>query len=249
VADDLQLKGILVATPCYGGEIKMQTHAAISQLRASLGYERIPNQEYTVDMCDIEDVRNSILTFWFDTQPEYDHLLMVDNDMSFDPNVVIQMLKLNKPVVGVTYHKRQLSPTGDVRQMVIGETLGGERPIINGFQQWKYVGGGILLIKRDVVKAMLKKFPKINNTVDPGAISGLGISRMLKAFQKMNDKNGRPLSEDYSFCERWTQCGGEIWCGVDFPIGHIGNFTFGFHLYGKPLPDLIGLRPVEKAAA
>ncbi len=244
------LKGILIGTPCYGGEIKMQAHASISQLRASLGHAQIPNQEYTVDMCDIEDVRNSILTFWFDSQPEYDHLLMIDNDMHFDPNVVVQMLKLNKPVVGVTYHKRQIATGGDIRSIVIGETLSGYPPIENGFQQWKYVGGGILLIKREVVKTMLKKFPKINNTIDPGAIGGLGITRMLKAFEKMNDPKGRPLSEDYSFCERWRQCGGEIWCGVDYPIGHIGNFTYGFHLYNKPLSELIGLRePKEVKAA
>jgi hypothetical protein len=157
---DLELKGILIATPCYGGEIKMQTHAAISQLRASLGHAQIANQEYTVDMCDIEEVRNSVLTFWFDNQPEYDHLLMVDNDMHFDPNVVVQMLKLNKPLVGVTYHKRQLDPNGDVWKTTIGETLEDRTgPIINGFQEWKYVGAGVLLIKREVVKRCSRSFP------------------------------------------------------------------------------------------
>ncbi len=99
----------------------------------------------------------------------------------------------------------------------------------------------LLNIKREVVKAMLKKFPEANDTVDPGAISGLGISRMLKLFSKMKTKDGRPLSEDYSFCERWKECGGEVWCGVDYPIGHIGSFTYGFHLYGKPTRELLGL--------
>lgn len=243
------LKGILIATPCYGGEIKMQTHAAISQLRASLGHAQIPNQEYTLDMCDIEDVRNSIATFWYDNVPEYDHLLMIDNDMHFDPNLIVQMLKLNKPVVGVTYHKRQFSKNGDPWPMVIGETLPELGPIVNGFQQWKYVGGGILLIQRDVITKLLKKFPEANSTYDPGAIAGLGITRMLKPFSKMCDPNGRPLSEDYAFCERWRQCGGEVWCGVEYPVGHIGSFTYGFHTYGKSATELLGLNPPEAKAA
>jgi hypothetical protein len=94
---------------------------------------------------------------------------------------------------------------------------------------------------------MLKKFPECNDTIDPGAIGGLGITRMLKLFNKMKDPNGRPLSEDYSFCERWRQCGGEVWCGVDYPIGHIGNFTYGFHMYRKPIPELLGLgKPADE---
>lgn len=246
---DLELKGVLIAAPCYGGDIKMQTHAAISQLRSALSWAKIPNQEYTVDMCDIEDVRNSITTFWFDTQTDFDHLLMIDNDMHFDPNLIVQMMKLNKPLVGVTYHKRQMPTDGNPRSVTIGETLDGPHPIVNGFQQWKYVGGGILLIKRHVIRDMLKKFPELNDTYDPGAISGLGISRMLKPFSKMKDPNGRPLSEDYAFCERWKQCGGEVWCGVEYPVGHIGSFTYGFHLYNKPIPELLGLQTETKAAA
>lgn len=241
-------KGILIATPCYGGGIKMQTHAAISQVRSALSWGKVPNQEYILDMCDIEDVRNSIVTFWYDNL-EYDHLLMIDNDMHFDPSLIFKMIELNKPVVGVTYHKRQMAKDGDVRGMVIGETLAGYPEIVNGFQPWKYVGGGIMLIKRDVVTQMLKKFPEINGTVDPGALGGLGVTRMIGAFSKMKDPSGRPLSEDYSFCERWTQCGGEIWCGVEYPVGHIGSFTYGFHMYGKTIPELLGLKPPAEVKA
>ncbi len=35
------------------------------------------------------------------------------------------------------------------------------------------------------------------------------------------------LSEDLSFCERWTKmCGGEVWSLVNHEIGHIGQFVY-----------------------
>ena len=35
------------------------------------------------------------------------------------------------------------------------------------------------------------------------------------------------LSEDLSFCHRWTQdCGGEVLACVDTPVGHVGQFIY-----------------------
>ncbi len=243
-------KGILISVPCYGGEIKMATHAVIAQVRSALSWIKVPNQEYNLDMCDIVDVRNGITTFWYDNCPEFDHLLMVDNDMAFDAKLIFAMIEQQKPLTGVIYHKRQLAKDNDIRSVTIGETLPGPMPpIVNGFQQWKYVGGGVLLIKRHVVTEILKKFPAINSTIDPGALGGLQITRLIGAFDKMKDPNGRPLSEDYSFCERWRQCGGEIWAGVEHQIGHVGSFTYGYHLYGKTPVELLQLAPAAEAVA
>lgn len=247
---DTDLKGVLIAVPCYGGEIKMQCHSSVSQLRATFGWNKLPSAEYNQDMCDIVDTRNTIITHWYDNAPEYDHLLMIDNDMHFDPEMVVKMIGLAKPVVGAVYHKRQHPIDKDILSVVIGEPLIDEVPeIVDGFQKWKYVGGGVLLIKRRVVTEMLKKFPELNDTTDPGFLKVAGVTRLIGVFSKMKDPDGRPLSEDYSFCERWRQCGGDIWAAVDYRIGHIGQFSYGFHHYGKPLPDLLGMRPEKKEAA
>jgi hypothetical protein len=248
---DTDLKGVLIAVPCYGGEIKMECHAAIGQLRATLGWAHVKSAEYNQAMCDIVDARNMMLTHWYDNTPEYDHLLMIDNDMHFDAGMISQMIGMSKPFMGAIYHKRQMPVNGDIRSVLIGEPLEGEATpeIVNGFQRWKYVGGGVMLIKRRVVTDILKKFPDINDTMDPGFMKIAGVTRIIGAFNKMKDKNGRPLSEDYSFCERWRQTGGEIWAAVDYPISHIGAFAYGFHNYGQKLPDLLGMRPEAKKDA
>ena len=52
------------------------------------------------------------------------------------------------------------------------------------------------------------------------------------------------LSEDFSFCQRWRQCGGEVWASATHTIQHIGNHAFegNFH-------DWSEMRRREKDAA
>ncbi len=246
MADDKPFKGMLIGLPCYGGELKMEAHSSISHLRYMLGRLNVPSTEYTLSMCDIVETRNCMLTFWYDECVEFDYLLMVDNDMQFAPSLIFQMLKLDQPVTGVIYSKRMVPKGGDMRSLIIGEALPGENPIVDGFQQWKYVGGGVVLIKREVVTKMLKMLPEINDCVDPGSLANTGVTRIIKAFDRIKMPEGHSLSEDYSFCERWRQCGGEIWAAVDQPIGHIGNFN-----YCIQASELLGLHkkpPVQAAA-
>jgi hypothetical protein len=40
-------------------------------------------------------------------------------------------------------------------------------------------------------------------------------------------EDGHRLSEDYSFCKKWIDCGGEIWANVDEFVEHIGMYTYG----------------------
>lgn len=40
------------------------------------------------------------------------------------------------------------------------------------------------------------------------------------------------LGEDYSFCRRWRDIGGQVWCDPEIKMGHIGNKMFTGHLGG-----------------
>jgi len=39
-------------------------------------------------------------------------------------------------------------------------------------------------------------------------------------------ENGVYLSEDYSFCRRWTDLGGEIWVDLQSRLTHVGTLAF-----------------------
>jgi len=37
---------------------------------------------------------------------------------------------------------------------------------------------------------------------------------------------GTYLSEDFSFCKRWTDMGGEIWADLESRLTHVGTMSF-----------------------
>jgi hypothetical protein len=37
---------------------------------------------------------------------------------------------------------------------------------------------------------------------------------------------GTYLSEDFAFCKRWTDIGGEIWADLDSRLDHVGPSVF-----------------------
>jgi hypothetical protein len=97
----------MIAVPNYTGEIMQETHASITVLVRFLEKNGIPNSEYLLSMAGPAEARNHILTRFYD-DTDYEHLLMVDDDMQFMPNMVARALNLGKPVVGAVYHKREL---------------------------------------------------------------------------------------------------------------------------------------------
>lgn len=227
---------VFVCLPVYGGSTMSETAACVERLiiafeKAGMGY-----YTYRASMADVVDTRNCMLSVWYDKHPESEWMLMIDNDMIFSAEMVLKMLTINKPVVGCIYSKKHFAlPDKDGKldfwDLAVGEPLPeSERSsVINGFQQWKYVGGGVLLIKREVVTKILEQMPGINDTTDPGFLTKTGVSRVIGAFDKIVTEEGRHLSEDCSFCERWRKCGGEVWAAVGFMVGHRGLHTFEFH--------------------
>ena len=45
-------------------------------------------------------------------------------------------------------------------------------------------------------------------------------------FDPMVDEEGTYLSEDFSFCRRWTAIGGEIWADLGSTLDHVGPSVF-----------------------
>lgn len=222
------MTGVLVFCPTYQQNMKSPTAStlyAIAQLLTSAG---LKNQLLSFSASDIVDSRNIITTLWFDSYPQYSHMLMVDSDMHFEPLLVRDMMRFNKPLVGAIYSRREYPIA------MVGIPLDdGSLPIEGGFVKMKYVGGGCTLISRLVIASILGKFPEANDITEVGRLKTLGITRILRVFDKMKSLEGQPLSEDYSLCERWRQCGGDVWASVEHRVRHIGDHTF--EVTGKDL--------------
>jgi hypothetical protein len=52
-------------------------------------------------------------------------------------------------------------------------------------------------------------------------------------FECMITKDGTYFSEDFAFCKRWTDMGGEIWADLNSKLNHIGPMAFCGDLFSQ----------------
>lgn len=220
-------KSIFIAVPAGNQTVTAHTMHSVFAVGQMLMTGGIKSGLQWLSLSDISDARNLFLSIWYDLHPEMTHLLFVDSDMQFHPYLVRDMIVFDQPLTGVLYSKRET--TGSV----VGKVLTGQETIrdtVNGFLRVQGVGCGVMLVARKVVDAILAKNPDLVDTSEGHPISRvireMGGKRIIRAFDKLPAAGGGQLSEDFSFCQRWRDCGGEVWANVSHPIGHIGPFNY-----------------------
>lgn len=222
---------VLIFCPAFGGTITANTFLTTHALRDALAAKGIGGGISTLSFPDIAELRAMALTIWYDAMPDVSHLLFIDADMGFQPDMVLDMLMFDEPLVGAIYPQRRL-PTSFAGSGT-GEPNAERR---GNFMKVEGVGMGCTLIRRDCVTTMLEKFPEMVDdrlSLHPAAatMQAAGAKRLIRAFEKMDlDKRGI-LSEDLSFCMRHNQAGGTVWASIGHPISHVGQHDFGGFSY------------------
>lgn len=212
--------------PAFGQTITAATFLSTHQLQATLATKGIGGGISTMSFPDIAELRSMATTIWYDAMPQYSHLLFIDADMGFPPDLVLDMLLFNEPVVGCVYPQRRLP--------VSWAGSGTGQPTANrrgDFMEMEGVGMGVCLIRRDCIATMLEKMPEIVDTrldLHPAVtmIRNAGANRLIRAFEKLDIPERGVVSEDLSFCIRWRKCGGTVWAAMGHKISHVGPYDY-----------------------
>ena len=233
---------LMIATPAYGEVFYAPYVHSVLALSKLAQRNRWELTFETVSYAEISEARNYLLTRFFD-KTDATHLLFIDADMGFPAKLVPDMLGLGKPVVGVVAPKRQIDlqrvaelakREADTNRAVakahefVVRKLPSAGTARNGFIQVEACGGGIVLIERSCIAALLKRAPQLSDETGKGR-SPLtrDLPRLIRAFDPLVREDGARLSEDFAFCHRWrTLCGGEVWASIAHQITHVGLHHF-----------------------
>jgi hypothetical protein len=230
---------ILLATPAYGETFYTPYVSSVIRLQRLAMRSKWDLTFASIAYADIVESRNFLLTHFYD-KTDATHLLFIDADMGYDAQLVPDMLKLAKPVVGVIAPRRQidlnrladLAGKGETAERAIARAYDflarpvrrvGKPRIVNGFMEVEGCGAGIMLIERSCIKTMLAKLPELSDAAAKKTSPlARNLDRLIRAFEPIT-VDGARLSEDYAFCHRWrTSCGGEVWANVSHKITHVG---------------------------
>ncbi len=222
---------IFICVPAYGQIVNSQLLSSCVALTRALDQHGMNGGFGTLSYPDIEEIRNIFVTLFYD-KVQASHLLFLDSDMAFPPELILEMIAFNQPIVGALCPKKKLPIE------FAGRAKQGDARIVNGFMEVNGVGMAITLISREVITAMLQKWPELSDTITiknhaaKSILDANGITRMLTPFNKLSI-NGEKFSEDLSFCHRWNQCGGQVWANITHDITHVGLYEYRGNYHEK----------------
>lgn len=234
---------IMVATPCFGGLV---TQRYMSSVLALMTFGDRAGWTLSLQLLGYDSLitrsRNTLMSQFLGSR-EATHLLFIDADIGFEAVQVARMLDFDKGVVAGLYPLKTINwSEGAIGRVVHGEPLetaplryvglpceGAARRQHDGFITGVYAGTGFMLIKRDVVLRMAQNYPELRYR---GTHGGPVPHRdQFALFDCMIDPDtGIYLSEDYAFCRRWRDLGGEVWLDTRGELVHVGPSDF----HGRP---------------
>ena len=133
------------------------------------------------------------------------HVLFVDTDMHFPPDVAERLIKHDKDIIGVNYRHRRPGVDSTARGLDDQWVDSGSR---EGIEQVLHTGTGMLLVKRQVFEKLPK--PWFETTY--------------------REKHDDWMGEDVFFCTMARVHGFDIWVDHDLSkeVTHIGQFEYGW---------------------
>lgn len=234
---------LVVGTPCYGGLVSDRYLISMLELQRACASWGVKMHCQTVGGdALITRARNTLAAIFLD-HPQATHLMFIDADIGFDPIQVARMLAFDKPVVGGAYPLKHIDWDNIKARVQDGSTpleaaslryvvgLSGnleETPEENGFVSADYAGTGFLLIKRHVFEQLALLHPDLAyESALVGSNRAPTGGQHYAFFDCMIDPATRTyLPEDYAFCKRWTDAGGEIWVDMRSKLTHVGAYAF-----------------------
>ena len=235
---------LVVATPCFGGQVSTPYVKSIFALQNAV--RSLSNVRLKIELRDgdalITRARANLMTSFLD-DPTATHLLFIDADIGFTPDQVFRLIESAADVVAGVYPIKRVNWEKAQRAFEAGRTnvpaaaldyvLEIDDPnhisVVNGFTRVRYAGTGFLMIRRHVFEKMCAHpdYAPLQFRGEHSHDALAGSPNRFALFECMIDPaTGTYLSEDFAFCKRWTDIGGQIWADLQSRLDHVGPSVF-----------------------
>ncbi len=224
--------------PCFGGQISEASFTSFVRFIAKAPQWGL---EWSLDTLVNESLiprgRNALVARAMQNQ-RATHLMFLDADIGFDPEYILMLLQEDVDVIGGGYPKKSLPIDYVINPMPNGENDANKAEV-------ERIGTGFLLLKRGVFVRMAEALPELRYRDDCGLDPS--INQHLYAYFECGLFGERVfMSEDWLFCNRWRQIGGQIFISKRFALTHVGSYAFSEASQAELLTSLNAqLNPTE----
>jgi hypothetical protein len=215
---DFKKNHLHIAIPCYGGMVSEPTMTSLLRFillaqQAGLNW----SLDTMVNESLITRGRNNLMAKMM-TNTAATHFMFIDADIRFQPESILQMMAYEKDVIGGLYPKKAL-PVNYVINLKPETKIQGDIFTVDT------MGTGFLMFKRSVYEKLIAAHPETKYVDDVG-LGKQFEPMMYSIFDCKIDEKGHYLSEDWLFCRRWQELGGEIWAHSKVLLNHVGHYEY-----------------------
>lgn len=199
----------MLATTAYDSPDASYTFS-IARSREALSAAGIQSAYYLLQgNCHVDDARNAVVRDFLDS--DCTELVFLDADVSWEPEVLIALCRINRDLVGGVYPYRRESeeetmPVRHLPQIAVDE---------DGLIEVEGLPTGFMRIKRHVIETMAataKHFLKDHGKPHP------------VLFERDYFGGGR-RGGDIRFCMVWREMGGKVFAAPELRLGHCGSMV------------------------
>jgi hypothetical protein len=213
------MKHVMIAIPAYTGVVHMGTMRSL--LNDTLELVKRGDRFTLVDDIGnalIADSRGVIATrFW---ESDCDQLIFIDSDVTWQAGALLKLVDAPVDLVAGIYPTRR-DPINYMVHYLEREELWADPE--TGLLEVKSVPTGFMKISRECIRKMIEAYPEKHYYT----------AERDQQFYPLFDhvfQDGYKWGEDYSFCIRWRNIGGQVWIDPEITMGHIGYKIFQGHL-------------------
>ncbi len=247
---------VYILTPTYGSMCYVNyTICLIETIKLLKQYNIEVQVEFCRNDSLIPRARNNLLAKAM-SNPKMTHVLYIDTDITWKPVDIIRLLLSDKRIVGGVYPLKKiewdrlkqpnivdswtskkdrheiLKNTSDqvlienhMLNYNINRLTTGNIEVKNNLIEIKHLATGFMMLQRKMVECMQKAFPSTKYTDDVNFLKPHENEQAYALFDcaVVDEKY---LSEDWLFCQRWSNMGGQIYADISIDLMHTGLHDF-----------------------
>lgn len=221
---------ILAACPAYGGSVVLSYHRSFVAMMMECHRHGVELATMLTHSGFVSRARNCAAHAALKPAAGFTHLLTLDADMGWPPDLITRLLMADKDIIGAAYPARQ--PFDPPR--FIGTPKNGSRAV-NGIAPAAVIGCGFTLIKvpalRDIAAFHADRFCE-DDTVPDGPVCDLFPSGRQPGWSHV-------VTDDVGFCRLAQAAGKEVFVDIASRLQHTGQMTFD----PGPLSDFVLDKP------
>jgi hypothetical protein len=224
---------VIFAIPAISGALQVECSLSLMMAQRMLDLKGIEHDVDVLSNCACISTARNTLVANFLSDPKATDLFFIDSDVGFDASAVLKVLEREEHIVAGIYPlKRDL-----LGFPVELETEDGIPVVRDGLIKAKFLPTGFMRIKREVFERLAEKYPELKYEENVVEVDS-GAGQEAFDFFGMGAFGRKFRTEDFAFCQRWRDIGGQVWVYPDIDFEHVGRKAYkaNYHQYLLQLP-------------